>query len=183
MHSGPAAISFVNNDANAISLFRDPVDNEFTYDAFDDDRVSVTLSSLFDDANTTGPDRVMVAAADLGSFRNLVDRSIVWVRDGVVVAENGITTPVWDARDPSTTDPRYVVVTNAIDTTLTDNRPEGTSSRWQTILTISGFQASDAGVYQVIYTDNVVGGEEVLTTTPIRLDTSRHIVAGDVLII
>ena len=118
MHSGPAAISFVNNDANAISLFRDPTSREDTYDAFDDDRVSVTLSSLFDDANTTGPDRVMVAAADLGSFRNLVNRSIVWVRDGVVVAENGITTPVEDARDPSTTDPRYVVVTNAVVTVI-----------------------------------------------------------------
>ena len=86
----------MNNDANAISLFRDPVDNEVTYDAFDDDRVSVALGTLFDPATTAGGDRVMVAAADLGSFRNLEIRSIVWVRDGVVVAENEVTIPPCD---------------------------------------------------------------------------------------
>ena len=135
--------------------------------------MSVPLGTQFDPATTAAPDRVMQAAADLGSFRSLEDRSIVWVRDGVVVAENGITVPVENVRDPITTDPRYSIVTNVIDTTRVDAAPGVTSARWQTILTISGFQASDAGVYQVIYTDSVVGGEEVLTTTPIRLDTGK----------
>ena len=182
-YSGPVAVSFVVIDANAISLFRDPTSQEGTYDAVDDDRVSVPLGTLFDPATTAGGDRVMIAAADLGTFRNLEDQSIVWVRDGVVVAENGITIPPENVRDSITIDPRYSIVTNVVDTTPVDAAPGVSASRWQTILTISGFLASDAGVYQVIYTDSVVGGEEVLTTTPIRLDTGEYIAAGDVLII
>ena len=118
----------------------------------------------------------MVAAADLETFRPLEKQSIVWVRDGVVVAENGIAVPPEDARDPNTTDPRYSVETTVIDTTPPDtppDAPELTASRWRTALIIRDFQASDAGVYQVIFTDAVFACEEVLTTTPIRLDTGR----------
>ena len=160
-YSGPVAISLAGNDANAITLTRDPTTRETTYDLFVDDRVSVPLNTRFDDAATTAPLQFMVAAATLGSFRNLETQSIVWVRDGEVVAENGVTP----------TDTRYTLVTESTDL--------GGTGLWRTVLTINPFEASTAGVYQVIFTDAVVSGEEVLTTTPVRLDTGERIVAGD----
>ena len=89
------------------------------------------------------------------SFRSLDAGSIVWVRDGVSIAGyiNG----------PVTADPRY------------DLEATATVSRWFTELTISDFQASDAGVYQVIFTNAAASGSEVLTTTPVRLDTGEYV--------
>ena len=167
-YSGSVAVTFADpNDATEIFLTQDPTSREVTYDAFDDDRVSVPLGTQFDPATTAAPDRVMRAAALLGSFRNLETQSIVWVRDGVVIAENGITP----------TDARYTLVATTAYVGGTD------PGLWRTVLTINPFEASVAGVYQVIFTDAFVGGEEVLTTTPIRLDTGERIAAGDVLII
>ena len=154
-NSGPVAVSFFHNEANAISLTRDPTSRESTYDLFEDDRVSVPLGTQFDPVTTDSPNLVMVACADLGSFRNLEAQSIVWVRDGVVVAENGVTP----------TDTRYTLVATSSD--------QGGTGLWRTNLTINPFEASVAGVYQVIFTDSIVGSEEVLTTTPIRLDTGK----------
>ena len=164
-YSGPVAVSFDQGASVSISLTRDPTSRESTYDLFDDDRVSVQLNSQFDPMATNAPDQVMVAAATLGSFRNLETQSIVWVRDGEIVAENGVTP----------TDTRYTLVATSTDLVGT--------GLWRTVLTIDPFEASVAGVYQVIFTDAVVGSEEVLTTTPVRLDTSKYIAAGDVLII
>ena len=154
-HSDHVAVSFVTNDVNAISLTRDPTSRESTYDLFEDDRVSVSVSTQFDPATTTALDQIMVAAATLGSFRILETQSIAWVRDGVVIAENGVT--------PA--DSRYTLVAVSTD--------EGETGLWRTALTINPFETSIAGVYQVIFTDAVIGGGEVLTTTPIRLDTSE----------
>ena len=119
--------------------------------------MSVPLGTQFDSVVTPGPDMVMVATATLGSFRNLETQSIVWVRDGVVIAENGVTP----------TDSRYILVATSTNVGGTD------PGLWRTILTINPFEASVAGVYQVIFTDADVGGEEVVTTTPIRLDTGK----------
>ena len=119
--------------------------------------MSVALGSQFDPAGTPNPDQLMVAAANLASFRVLETQSIVWVRDGELIAENGVTP----------TNGRYTLI--ATETTL------GGSGQWRTVLVISGFQASDVGVYQVIFTDSVIGGSEVLTTTPVRLDTGEHV--------
>ena len=171
-YSGSVAVTFTDpNDANEIFLTRDPTSRETNFEVvatFEDDRVSVPLGTQFDSAGTAGPDQVMVAAATLGSVRFLETQSIVWVRDGVVIAENGVTP----------TDSRYTLVATATNVGGTD------PGLWRTVLTINPFEASVAGVYQVIFTDNaVVSGAEVLTTTPIRLDTSEHIVAGDVLIV
>ena len=124
------------------------------------------LDSPFD-SDPTPRDQVMIAAADLGSFRNLEDNSIVWVRNGELVAENGII--IGAMRDPITIDPRYTIVATATDT----SDGAGESARWRTVLTIDAFQASDAGVYQVIFTNSAISGSQVLTTTPIRLDTGE----------
>ena len=159
------AISFIGGDANAIELTRDPISREDTYDAIADHRVSVTLGTQFDPTTTSGADQMMVAATILGSFRNLDAQSIVWVRDGVVIAENGLFVP--SETDPVTADPRYTLVATSAD--------QGGTGLWRTDLTISGFQLSDGGVYQVIFTDAVFGGSEVLTTTPVRLDTGEHV--------
>ena len=159
------AVTFIGGDANAITLSRDPISREDRSDAIADNRVSVALGTQFDPATTGGPDQLMVAAAILASFRNLEAQSIVWVKDGVVIAENGIVVP--PMVDPMTADPRYTLVATAAD--------QGGTGLWRTVLTISGFQASDAGVYQVIFTDAVASNSEVLTTTPVRLDTGEHV--------
>ena len=158
------AVSF-GLDPNAIILSRDPVSREDTYDAIADNRVSVALDTQFDPSSTSNADQMMVATALLLSFRNLETQSIVWVRDGVVIAENGLIVP--SVVNPVTADPRYTL--QAIEVN------DGGSGQWHTVLTISGFQASDAGVYQVIFTDAEASGSEVLTTTPIRLDTGEHV--------
>ena len=160
-----AAVSFNEDNSNAVELTRDPISREDRYDVIADNRVSVAVGSQFDPASTANADQLMVAAAALATFRNLETQSIVWVRDGVVIAENGVFMPTMV--DPITADPRYTV-----DATATDL---GGSGLWRTVLTISNFQASDAGVYQVIFTDAAIGGSEVLTTTPIRLDAGEHV--------
>ena len=160
-----AAVSFNEDNSNAVELTRDPISREDRYDVIADNRVSVAVGSQFDPASTANADQLMVAAAALATFRNLETQSIIWVRDGVVIAENGVFMPTMV--DPITADPRYTV-----DATATDL---GGSGLWRTVLTISNFQASDAGVYQVIFTDAAIGGSEVLTTTPIRLDTGEHV--------
>ena len=164
------AVSFSGNDFTAIELTRDPISREDTYDAIADNRVSVALGTQFDPATTSNPDQMMVAAASLATFRNLETQSIVWVRDGVVIAENGLFVP--SETDPVTADPRYTMVATATDISATNPDIPGL---WRTVLTISGFQLSDSGVYQVIFTDAVVGGSEVVTTTPIRLDTGEYV--------
>ena len=134
--------------------------------------MSVALGSQFDPAGTPNPDQMMVASAILASFRNLETQSIVWIRDGVVIAENGLVIPL--LVDPITADPRYTIDATSIGTTI---------GQWRTVLVITGFQASDAGVYQVIFTDSVVGGSEVLATTPVRLDTGEHVCIAAVILI
>ena len=151
------AVSFGAGDSTAIELNRGPISREVTYDAIADERVSVAVGTQFDPASTSGPNQMMVAAANLASFRVLETQSIVWVRDGVVIAENGVA--------PTNG--------NTLVATSTDNSVNNPTlpGQWRTVLTINDFQASDVGVYQVIFTDSVVGGSEVLTTTPVRLDT------------
>ena len=120
---------------------------ESTYDAIADNRVSVALGTQFDPP-IPGGSQLMRAAANPATSRSPGAQSIVWVRDGVVIAENG----------GGTADPRYQLDVIS----------------WTTDLTISDFQASDAGVYQIIFTDTAASGSEVLTTTPVQLDTGEH---------
>ena len=121
--------------------------------------MSVTLGTQFDPSSTSGEDQMMRAYADIASSRSPEAQSIVWVKDGVVIAGNG----------PVTADPRYMYQLNVI------GWANANVGQWATDLTISDFQSSDAGVYQVIFTDFEVSGLEVLTTTPIRLDSGEHI--------
>ena len=161
------AVSFSRDDITAIELTREPGARECTYDNFADNRVSVALGTQFDLPSTDLSDQLMVASAELATFRNLETQSIVWVRDGVVIAENGLVVP--SMMDPITADSRYTI--DATATIIAGDHP----GLWETVLTISNFQASDAGVYQVIFTDNVTGGPQLLTTFPIRLDTGEQV--------
>ena len=129
--------------------------------------MSVVVGNQFDPAGTAKQDQMLVASALLASFRNLEIQSIVWIRDGVVIAENGLVVP--SVVDPITADPRYTIDAASAGTT---------TGQWRTVLVITGFQASDVGIYQVIFTDSVIGGSEVLTTTPVRLDTGEHVCIG-----
>ena len=56
-------------------------------------------------------------------------------------------------------------VVNGGNITITETMPSGQQRSSQ--LTITNFALSDAGVYQCIFTE----GAEVITTTPLRLDT------------
>ena len=56
-------------------------------------------------------------------------------------------------------------VVNGGNITITETMPGG--QQWSSELTITNFALSDAGVYQCIFTE----GAEVITTTPLRLDT------------
>ena len=147
------AVSFNASDSTAIELNREPRSREDRYDTFEDNRVSVAVGTQFDPDGTPGPDQMMVASANLASFRVFESQSIIWMRDGELIAENGVTP----------TNGRYTLTA-----TSTDLSGLG---QWRTVLVITGFQTSDVGVYQVVFTDSVVGGSEVLTTTPVRLDT------------
>ena len=131
------------------------------------------MGTQFDPAGTPNPDQMMVASANLAEFRNLKSQSIVWIRDGELIAENGVTP----------TNGRYTLT--ATSTVI------GGLGQWRTVLVITGFQASDIGVYQVIFTDSdqfifhniVFGGSVVLTTTPVRLDTGEHVCIAAVILI
>ena len=76
-----------------------------------------------------------------GAFGLPVPTSVVWVRNGEQLVDGGRIT-------------------------ITENSPF--SVRRQSDLQISNFGPSDVGVYQCIFT---VGYSEVITTTPLRLDT------------
>ena len=69
--------------------------------------------------------------------------SVVWVRNGEQLVDGGRIT-------------------------ITESTPLGV--RTQSDLQISSFGSSDVGVYQCIFTD-VDSDSEVITTTPLRLDT------------
>ena len=56
-------------------------------------------------------------------------------------------------------------VVNGGNITITETMPSG--QQWSSQLQITNFALSDAGVYQCIFTE----GAEVITTTPLRLDT------------
>ena len=142
---------------------------------FADNRVSVAVGTQFDPAGTPNPDQMMVASANLAVFRNLKSQSIVWIRDGELIAENGVTP----------TNGRYTLTATSTDL--------GGLGQWRTVLVIIGFQAADVGVYQVIFTysylffgfpiGTIRTGYEVLTTTPVRLDTGEHVCIAAVILI
>ena len=80
---------------------------------------------------------------DTGGFGGFSPPSVVWVRNGEQLVDGGRIT-------------------------MTESTPLGV--RTQSDLQISNFGSSDVGVYQCIFTD-VDSDSEVITTTPLRLDT------------
>ena len=75
--------------------------------------------------------------------------SVMWLRNGVELVANGSKV--------------------TIDTT--DDGASGTAS----LLTVTDFQLSDTGVYQCVFTNPAGVLQEVITSTPFRLDAGTHI--------
>lgn len=131
----------------------DPVANEITFENANfiplDNRTAMPLGSTVDPVGTADGDMLLrcvgghVGDRGLGGFS---PPSVVWVRNGEQVV-------------PSS---RHVI----LESTLFSDQ------RMQSKIQISNFSFSDAGVYQCIFTD-VDSDAEVITTTPLRLDTGR----------
>ena len=115
-----------------------------------DNRTAVTLGSTVDQVGTPDFDNVLRCecghVGDTTNF-NFDPPSVVWVKNGEEIV----------------TDSRI---------TITDSGTWVNGVRRASILRISNFQLSDAGVYQCIFTD-VDSDHEVATTTPLRLDTGQ----------
>ena len=112
-----------------------------------DNRTAVALGSTIDHINTPDFDNVLrCVCGHIGDTTNLnfLPPSVVWVKNGESI----------------TTDSRI---------TITESR-EFLDQRRASLLRISNFSLSDAGVYQCIFID-VDSDREVITTTPLRLDT------------
>ena len=95
--------------------------------------------------STAGPPLLQCVGGHEGDtgFGSFSSPSVVWVRNGEQLVDGGRIT-------------------------ITESTPLGV--RTQSDLQISNFGSSDVGVYQCIFTD-VDSDTEVITTTPLRLDT------------
>jgi len=125
-----------------LNVVTDPADSD--NDVFPvDNRTAVTLG------NTVGPPLLRCVGGhegDEGLGSSFSPPSVVWVRNGEQVVDDG----------------RITITESVI--------PIIGSERRASNLQISAFGVSDAGVYQCIFTD-VDNDAEVITTTPLRLDT------------
>ena len=134
---------------NTLTVVTDPVANEITFENVIplDNRTAVPLGSTINPVGTEDRDKLLrcvsghVGDQDSGGFK---PPSVVWVRNGEQVV-------------PSS---RHTI----IDSTVFSDQ------RMQSEVQISNFSLSDAGVYQCIFTD-ADSDTEVITTTPLRLDT------------
>ena len=147
IHSSTAFSKFTG----ALHITRDPATREIVYENSTilplDNRTAVTLGSTIDHVNTPDFDNVLrCVCGHIGDDTNpnFLPPSVVWVKNGESI----------------TTDSR---VTISESTTYLDQRRAS-------VLRISNFSLSDAGVYQCIFID-VDSDREVITTTPLRLDT------------
>ena len=108
-----------------------------------DNRTAVRLGGTVDQDSANSQNRVLRCIGGHVTVAPLAP-SVVWIRNGEqVVADSRIT--------------------------ITKSKTAG-GQRMQSDLRISNFSLSDAGVYQCIFTD-VDSDREVITTTPLRLDT------------
>ena len=138
-------------NTGVLHVTRDPATREIDYEdrmIFPlDNRTAVALGSTIDHINTPDFDNVLrCECGHIGDTTNLnfLPPSVVWVKNGESI----------------TTDSR-VTITESL--TFLDQRRAS-------LLRISNFSLSDAGVYQCIFID-VDSDREVITTTPLRLDT------------
>ena len=136
---------------NTLLVVTTPASNEITFERHSilplDNRTAVPLGSTVDPAGTADGNKLLRCVAghmgDTGP-ESFSPPSVVWVKNGEqVVADSRIT----------------------INENLTFS-----GQRLQSDLQISNFSFSDVGVYQCIFTD-VDSDAEVITTTPLRLDT------------
>lgn len=128
---------------------REPTAGENGYEGVSptDNRTAVRLGGTIDPASVIDSSRVLrCVGGHVGDaiLQNIRPPLVVWVRDGEQIVPNSRIT-------------------------ITESTPAG-GLRNQSDLQISNFGLSDAGVYQCIFTD-VDSGAEVITTTPLRLDT------------
>ena len=120
---------------------------ELGYEGFvgrSDNRTAVRLGGTIDQVNANSGNRVLRCIGGHVKIAPLAP-SVVWVRNGEQVVADG--SKIF----------------------ITENTIAG-GQRMQSDLRISNFSLSDAGVYQCIFTD-VDSDREVITTTPLRLDT------------
>ena len=121
---------------------------ELGYEGFvgpSDNRTAVRLGGTVDQVNADSWTRVLRCIGGHVNSAPLAPPSVVWVRNGEQVVVDG----------------SKIVITES---TIAGGQ------RMQSDLRISNFSLSDAGVYQCIFTD-VDSDREVITTTPLRLDT------------
>jgi len=136
---------------NTLTVVTDPVANEITFEDENviplDNRTAVALGSTINPVGTEDRDKLLrcvsghVGDQDSGGFN---PPSVVWVRNGEQVV-------------PSS---RHTITDSTV----------FSGQRIQSEVQISNFSLSDAGVYQCIFTD-ADSDAEVITTTPLRLDT------------
>ena len=100
--------------------------------------------------STTDPLLTCTAGHHGDGLMNYSPTSVVWVRNGQTV---------------NSTDSRITLISTPM------ANGQVTSS-----LSITKFEAGDAGVYQCVFTDDSDGGDtEVITSIPYRLDTGKYI--------
>ena len=139
------------SSTNTLIVVTDPVATESTFENFQvfqlDNRTAVPLGSTVDPAGTEDGNKLLrCVAGHVGDTRpgSFSPPSVVWVKNGEqVVADSRITI---------------------------NESTVFSGCRRASELQISNFSLSDVGVYQCIFAD-VDSDTEVITTTPLRLDT------------